>query len=133
MKKENIKSSKESRTEHTQIVFSEYINGVGRLFGGKLVEWMDIVAAVVARRHSECEVTTVSIDKMDFALPAKLNDTILIIGEIVSVGNTSMNIKITAYVEKLGGDRVTISTANFIMVALGKEDIPCKVPRLAIS
>ena len=131
MDKERIKSPEESRTEHTQIVFSEYINGVGRLFGGKLVEWMDFVAAVVARRHSECEVTTACINKMDFALPAELNDTIVIIGELISVGNTSMNVQITAYVEKLGGKKIKISTANFVMVALGKDDIPCRVPRLS--
>lgn len=127
---EIYKSVEDSRVEHIQIVFSEHINGVGRLFGGRLVEWMDIVAAVVARRHSQCEVTTVSIDKMDFAAPAKLNDTILIIGELVKVGNTSMNVKISAYVEKLSGRRVLINKANFIMVALGKNEKPCRVPRL---
>lgn len=127
---EKVKTAKQSRTEHTQIVFSEYINGVGRLFGGKLVEWMDIVAAVTARRHAECEVTTVSIDKMDFSLPAKLNDTILIIGNLIKVGNTSMTIKVTAYVEKLNGERIVINTAKFIMVALDQDDKPCRVPRL---
>lgn len=127
---EVYKSVEDSRVEHIQIVFSEHINGTGRLFGGKLVEWMDVVAAVVARRHSQCEVTTVSIDKMDFASPAKLNDTVLIIGELVKVGNTSMNVKVSAYVEKLSGKRILINTASFIMVALGKEDKPCRVPRL---
>lgn len=129
---ELTKTPDESRTEHTQIVFAESINGVGRLFGGKLVEWMDIVAAVTARRHAECEVTTVSIDKMDFSLPAKLNDTVHIIGELVKVGNTSMTIRVTAYVEKLNGERIIINTANFIMVALGKGDKPCRVPRLQV-
>ena len=127
---EKVKKSQESRVEHIQIVFAEHINGIGRLFGGKLVEWMDVVAAVVARRHSGCEVTTVSIDKVDFAAPAKLNDTVLIVGELTSVGNTSMNIKITAYVEKLSGERIAINTANFIMVAMDNEEKPCRVPRV---
>lgn len=127
---EKIKSVDCSRTEHTQIVFSEYINGVGRLFGGKLVEWMDIVAAVVARRHSECEVTTVSIEKMNFAAPAKLNDTVIILGKMLSVGNTSMTVQVKAYVEKLNGERTTINRANFIMVALDENDKPTRVHRL---
>ena len=50
-----------SRTEQIQIVMPEFINGTGRLFGGKLVEWIDIVAAVVARRHSGMDVTTACI------------------------------------------------------------------------
>ena len=127
---ERYKTVAQSRTEQTHIVFSGYINGTGRLFGGQLVAWMDVVAAVVAKRHSECEVTTVSIDKMDFAAPAKLNDTIILIGKIKNVGNTSMNIKIKAFVEKLNGERKLISTADFTMVAMCKGDMPCRVPRL---
>ncbi|MGI6701237.1 MAG: acyl-CoA thioesterase [Christensenellales bacterium] len=125
-----IKTIADSRAEHTQIVFSEHINGTGRLFGGRLVEWMDIVAAVVARRHSECEVTTVSIESLNFAAPARLNDTLVIIGEMVSVGNTSMKVRVTVYVEKLSGERQLINTAYFILVALDKEDKPCRVCRL---
>jgi len=127
---EKFKTIKDSRTEQTHIVFSQYINGVGRLFGGQLVAWMDVVAAVVARRHSECEVTTVSIDKMDFNAPAKLNDTLILIGKIKNVGKSSMNIKINAYVEKLSGERTLISSADFTMVAIDCDDKPCRVPRL---
>jgi acyl-CoA hydrolase len=133
MEQEVFKRVEDSRAEHTQIVFSEHINGVGRLFGGRLMEWMDVVAAVVARRHSECEVTTASIDKVDFAAPAKLNDVVILIGELVSVGNTSMRIQINAYVEKLNGERKKINTAHFVMVAIGHDDCPCRVPRLADS
>jgi acyl-CoA hydrolase len=127
---ENCKNILDSRTEHVQIVFSEYINGCGRLFGGKLVEWMDTIAAVVARRHSEKEVTTASIDKVDFAVPAKINDTIFMVGQILSVGNTSMRVEIKAYVEKLNGDRILINTAHFVMVALDDNNNPCRVPRI---
>jgi acyl-CoA hydrolase len=127
---EKYKKISDSRTEHIQIVFSEYINGCGRLFGGKLMEWMDTVAAVVARRHSEREVTTASIDKVNFAVPANLNDTIYMVGELMSVGNTSMHVQIRAYVEKLNGERILINTAHFIMVALDENNMPCRVHRL---
>lgn len=128
---ETSKKPCESLAEHIQIVFSEHINGSGRLFGGKLLEWMDVVAAVVARRHSESEVTTVSIDKVDFSAPANLNDTVVLKGKLIHAGNSSMNVRITAYVEKLSGERVKINTANFIMVALDESGRPARVPRLA--
>ena len=38
----------ESRTEQIQILMPAHINGYKRLFGGKLMEWIDVVAAVVA-------------------------------------------------------------------------------------
>ena len=54
----------ESKTTQIQILMPRHINGYNRLFGGKLVEWIDVVAAVTARRHSGCNVTTASIDNL---------------------------------------------------------------------
>ena len=71
----------ESQTEQVQIVMHGDANGQGRLFGGRLTEWIDIVAAVVARRHSGCEVTTVSIDNLHFKAPAYINDAVWAAGE----------------------------------------------------
>ena len=50
-----------SRTEQAQILMYDTLNGYKRLFGGRLMEWIDVVAAVVARRHSGCAVTTASV------------------------------------------------------------------------
>ena len=46
-----------SYTEQVQMVTSPDLNGYGRLFGGRLMEWIDVVAGIVARRHSGCKVT----------------------------------------------------------------------------
>ena len=52
----------DSCTEQVQIIMPSHINGTNRLFGGQLVQWIDVVAAVVARRHSGRNVITVAID-----------------------------------------------------------------------
>lgn len=44
-----MRHASESAVEQTQIVLASHINGAGRLFGGQLMEWIDIVAGVVAR------------------------------------------------------------------------------------
>ncbi len=128
-----MKKVSDSYTEQVQIVLPEYTNGYGRLFGGTLLSWIDIVAAVVARRHSGCNVTTVTIDSLVFKAPAHLNDTILLCGQIVSVGNTSMQIRVDTFVEKLNGKRTLINTAFLKMVALDKDEKPAKVPELFSS
>ena len=38
------KPASASRTIQTQILLSQHINGSGRLFGGQLMQWIDIVA-----------------------------------------------------------------------------------------
>ena len=64
------KKVSDSKTEQIQILMPEHINGFNRLFGGKLMEWIDVVAAVVARRHSGCNVTTASVDNLQFKAAA---------------------------------------------------------------
>jgi acyl-CoA hydrolase len=107
-----------SRTEHTQIVLKEHINGQNRLFGGRLMEWIDVVAAVAARRHAGCNVTTASIDTLNFKAPAFINDTIVLVGKVTYAGRTSMEVRVDTYVEALDGERTCINTAYLVLVAL---------------
>ena len=127
---EKSKKISESLTEQVQIIMPEQINGFNRLFGGKLVEWMDVVAAVVARRHSDCNVTTASIDSLHFKEPAYVNDTMVLQGRMTYVGNTSMEVRVDAYTESLGGQKHLVNTAYFTLVALDENERPVRVPRL---
>lgn len=123
----------ESKTEQIQILMPEHINGYNRLFGGKLVEWIDVVAAVVARRHSNCNVTTVTIDNLQFKAPAYVNSTVVLIGRITYVGNTSMEVRVDTYTEYLSGEQKLVNTAYLVMVALDENEQPAQVPGLVLE
>ena len=66
----------DSYTEQIHILMPQHINGYKRLFGGVLMEWIDVLAAVVARRHANCNVTTASVDNLQFKAAAHVNSTI---------------------------------------------------------
>ena len=123
----------ESQAEQVQIVMSGDTNGSGRLFGGRLVEWIDIVAAVVARRHSGHEVITVSIDNLHFKASAYANDTVVLIGRVTYVGRTSIEVKVDTYAESLTGERSKINRAYVVMVALDESGKPSPVPALLLE
>lgn len=124
------KSVKDSYTEQVQILTQSNMNGFGRLFGGQLMEWIDIVAAVTARRHSQRNVTTVLVDSLEFKHPARVNDTLVLTGEIEKVGTSSMDIAVNTYIEYLSGQRKLINKARLVMVALDENDRPTPVPKL---
>ena len=124
------KSKNDSYTEQVQILTQSNMNGFGRLFGGQLMEWIDIVAAVTARRHSQRNVTTVLVDSLEFKHPARVNDTLVLTGQIEKVGNSSMDIAVNTYIEYLSGERKLINKARLVMVALDENDRPTAVPRL---
>lgn len=127
------KSVKDSYTEQVQILTQSNMNGFGRLFGGQLMEWIDIVAAVTARRHSQRNVTTVLVDSLEFKHPARVNDTLVLTGQIEKVGTSSMDIAVNTYIEYLSGERKLINKARLVMVALDENDRPTPVPRLSES
>ena len=126
----NKKTVSQSRTEQVQILTQGNLNGYKRLFGGKLMEWIDIVAAVTARRHSGRNVTTAAIDSLEFTDAAYANDTIVLVGTVTYVGRTSMEICVKTYIEALNGDRRLINKAYVIMVALDENEKPTEVPGL---
>lgn len=130
MEEKKAKRVSESKTTQIQILMPKHINGYNRLFGGKLVEWIDVVAAVTARRHSGCNVTTACIDNLQFQSGAYVNSTIVIEGQLTWVGHTSMEVRVDTFVEDLDGKKVHINRAYLIMVALDEKENPASVPAL---
>lgn len=128
-----LKRVSDSLTEQVQILMPSHINGTDRLFGGQLVEWIDVVAAVVARRHCGRNVTTAAIDNLQFKAGAFINNTLVLIGRITYVGKTSMEVRVDTYVENLQGIRKVVNRAYLVLVALDEEDRPIEVPKLILE
>ncbi len=133
MNKERIsKTVDDSRVETVHIVRPNHLNGAGRLFGGILMQWIDEVAGIVAKRHSMRNVTTASVDNLTFLRGAYPNEMVVIKGKMTWVGNTSMEVCVDTYVEAHDGARTRINNAHFMMVALDEEDQPVEVPNLIL-
>ena len=56
------KTVEDSRVETVHMVRPTHLNGANRLFGGILMQWIDEVAGIVAKRHSMTNVTTASVE-----------------------------------------------------------------------
>jgi len=127
------KTVDESRVETVHIVRPNHLNGANRLFGGILMQWIDEVAGIVAKRHSQRNVTTAAVDNLVFLHGAYQNDLVVIKGKITWVGTSSMEVCVDTYVETPTGQRDRINNAHFIMVALDQQDKPVQVPRLILQ
>ena len=128
------KTPRQSYTEQAHILLAEHINGAGRLFGGTLLAWIDVTAAIAARRHSGHDVTTVCIDNLTFLAPAHINNTVVLAAKVTWVGNTSMEICVESYNEKRGtGEHTLLNRAYAIFVALDENGKPTQVPGLILE
>lgn len=118
----------DSMIEQVYQVRPEHLNGAGRLFGGRLMEWIDEAAGLVAIRHSQCNVITASVDNLRFIRGAYQNDLLVLTGKLTYVGNTSMEVRVDTYVEALDGIRRPINRAYLTLVAVDQNGTPQKVP-----
>ncbi len=118
----------ESLTETTKLLQYKDINGQNRLFGGRLMEWIDEVAALTAMRHCGGLVTTCAVDNLRFKYGAYINEVIVLIGKVTYVGNTSMEIRVDTYVENIEtGIRRAINHAYLICVHVDDNGKPVPV------
>lgn len=127
------KKVSDSITEQLRVVIYPDINGFGRLFGGRLLEWIDEVAGATARRHCGHNATTAAIDNLQFKEGVFLNDVIVLIGRVTYVGNTSMEVRVDTYKEDADGTRHPINRAYFVMVCMGEDGKPASVPPLILE
>ena len=118
-----------SRTIATRMLRHEDMNGADRLFGGRLMEWIDDAAGIAARRHAGCAITTVAVDTLEFRYPAFLNDIITIEAWVTHVERTSMEVRADTYVENTEtGERKMINHAYLTEVCIDETGKPIPVP-----
>lgn len=127
------KKVSESRIEQVYQVRPEHLNGAGRLFGGKLMEWIDELAGLVGIRHAQRDVITASVDNLRFIQGAYLKDLVVLIGRVTFVGTTSMEVRVDTYIESMDGIRKPINRAYLTLVAIDEEGKPTEVPKLIVE
>ena len=107
----------DSITEITKLIQYRDINGENRLFGGRLMEWIDEAAGVAAMRHCGGNAVTIMVDSLRFKHAAFINDIVVLIAKVTYVGKTSMEVRVDSYVEDKGsGIRRAINHAYLTCV-----------------
>ncbi len=120
-----------SSAEFTHLVLPPDINALGTIFGGRIMEWIDIAAAVVASRHCRQIAVTASIDGLHFISPVRLGDIVILKAAVNYTHKTSMEIGVRVEAEDpRTGERRHTSSAYLTFVALDQDHRPTPVPPL---
>ena len=128
------KAIRSSQVVMTQLVLPSHTNALDTIFGGTIVSWIDIAAAIAAQRHSQKEVVTASIDKLDFIAPVKKGWVVNLKASVNFTSRSSMEIGVRVDAEnpKTGELFHTVS-AYLTFVALGSDGKPTQVPELILE
>ncbi len=126
-----LKRPSDSAVTMTQLVMPADTNHFSTIFGGKVMSWMDIAAAISAARHARKPVVTAAVDALHFLHPIHLGDHVEIKAMVNFVSRTSMEIgiRITAQ-NPIAGDPVHTCSAYFTFVALDEKGRPLVIDQV---
>jgi len=103
----------------TEIVLPNDANPLNALLGGRLMHWIDMAAAMAAHRHSRQYVVTASIDHLDFLVPVRVGDIVILRSSVNRVYRTSMEVGVKVWVENYhteSNEHVSSAYLTFVAV-----------------
>ena len=117
-----------SETHIFKAVFPNTTNHYDTLFGGTAMQLMDEVAFITATRFARLKMVTVSSDKIDFNDPIPSGTIIELVGRVVKMGNSSLDIKVEIFIELMNSDKRELAiNGMFKFVAVGENKKPIKI------
>lgn len=123
------KTPSQSYTIMNELVLPNDTNTLNNLMGGRLLHWMDIVAAIAAQKHSGKTVVTASVDSVSFGKCIRLGDVVTLEAKVSRAFNSSMEIHIMVYAENIpSGEKFKSNEAYYTFVALDRNGTPVSVP-----
>ena len=130
----NAKPIKASVVIMTQLVLPSHTNALDTVFGGTVMSWIDIAAAIAAQRHAQKEVVTASIDELHFLAPIYKGWVVNLMASVNYVSKSSMEVGVRVESENpRTGERFHTASAYLTFVCLGSNGKPSPVPPLALE
>lgn len=120
---------KQSRTISTRLVLPPDTNHHETIFGGRVLAYIDEIAAISSMKHSNTPVVTASIDSVDFLSPARAGDVLELEAVVSSTGRTSMEVYVRVRSFNVVTGKSKLTTESFVtMVAVDENGRPVPVP-----
>lgn len=127
----NQKFAKDSVTIMTEMVLPNDTNTLHNLMGGRLMHWMDIVAAIAAQKHCNRIVVTASADNISFKEPINLGNVVTLRSQVTRAFNSSMEVFIEVTAEDIPArKKIMTHRAFFTFVAVDQNGKPIEIPQV---
>ncbi len=125
------RSVSESQSERAEAIFPADSNALGTLFGGRLMQFIDLVGAMAASRHARNYVVTASMDHLDFVTPVRVGELLILKASVNRAFKTSMEVGVRAMVEDVREQKLRhVSSAYLTFVAMDKTGQRVEVPQV---
>lgn len=124
----------DSVTQMTEYVLPTHANALGNVFGGQILAWMDLCAAICAQRHTGRLAITAGIDDLSFEQPIRIGEVVCLTARVTAAFRTSIEIMVEVSGENaMTGERWPCVSAFLTFVAVDDTSSPIGVPPLQLE
>jgi len=104
-------------------------NRYGTVFGGVILSYIDLAAAVEARKSGVYKYVTVAMDSVEFKKPVYIEDVVSFYTETTKRGRTSVTVNVKVEANRYENPEVSIKVteANVTFVAIDREGRPIPI------
>ena len=128
------KTVMESSVVMVQLMSPQDANLSGNVHGGVIMKLIDSAAGVVATRHTQTNIVTASVDRLDFHYPVYVGNLINLKASLNLVGKTSMEVGVRVEAEDLKTREIRHTASAYLtLVALDEDRKPAAVPPLILE
>lgn len=121
----------QSQVIMTEMVLPTHTNSLETIFGGTIMSWIDIAAAISAQRHAQRPVVTASIDDLHFIAPVKSGWVVNLKASVNHTAKSSMEVGVRVDAENpITGEYFHTASAYLTFVALDENGKPTVVPKV---
>ena len=114
-----------------ELILPNDTNNLDTVFGGKVMQYMDLCAAMSAYKFARTAVVTASVDRLDFLAPARVGDMLILKSSVNYSHNSSMEIGVHIDAENVKtGKRRHTASAYLTFVSLDSNGKPQKVDNI---
>ena len=104
-------------------------NAHGTIFGGVILSYIDIAAAIEARKHTLKKIVTKAMHEVVFVAPVFVGDLVSFYTDLVRIGRTSITVKVIVEADRISHPtrRVLVTEAEVVYVAVDENRRPIPV------
>ena len=118
----------------TEYVLPQHANALGSVFGGQIMAWIDLCAAICAQRHAGLMAVTAFVDDMKFEEPVRVGEVVRLEARVTATFRTSMEIEVLVEGEDAtSGRRWPCVDARLTFVAIDPQRKPTAIPPLLLD
>jgi acyl-CoA hydrolase len=115
----------ETVAEMVHYVFPQYAGAPGRLYGGRMMEWIATAGTLAASRFARGPVALGAMDDIDFLNPVRVGEISILRARVEGVGRSSMEVGVRVYSEAPAtGERHITMSSHLAFVAIDEAAQP---------